>query len=111
MNDNRMDDVLKPWEQQRIVANAVTAMIEDQALIERVTGMVMFVQGVEADCAFEILCAQARRHRIQVVVMAEQMLMDFVGLSTGVGREFRVPFKNQVLTGHQCITHIAPRKR
>lgn len=70
----------------------------------------MFVCGVDAADAFEILCKQSQDYNVKLRLIAEQMLKDLLELSRVRGPARRLAFDGLLLTVHQPITHAAERQ-
>ena len=78
--ENLLDESPGLSEQQRI-SDAVQAITERRALIEQSKGMLMFVYGIDADAAFELLRRQSQNHNVKLRDLAAQILLDLVELS------------------------------
>jgi hypothetical protein len=107
--EDPIDDSLGPVEQQRIT-DAVRAIGERRALIEQTKGMLMFIYGIDADEAFEILRKQSQDHNIKLMFIAEQMLKDLVELGQRKGPARRLAFDGLMLTAHKRVTQVAARQ-
>ena len=97
-----------PWQrsdQQRIWDEA-HENIGRRALIEQTKGMLMFVYGIDADAAFEILRKQSQQHNVKLRLITEQMLKDLVELSQSKGPARRLAVDGVMLTAHQRITQV-----
>lgn len=68
--DDTGDERDRQSELQRIYDDAY-ATIERRALIEQTKGMPMFIYGIDADSAFEMLRQQSRQHEIKLRLIAE----------------------------------------
>ena len=92
------------WEQAR-------AHFEQRALIEQTKGMVMFVYGVNADEAFDLLRTQSQQHNVKLRLIAEKIRKDLVELARTKGPARRLAFDGILLSAHRRITHVAARQR
>jgi len=82
---------------------------ERRALIEQTKGMLMFVYGIGADDAFDVLRKQSQDHNVKLRLVAEQILKDLVELSKAKGPARRLAFDGLMLTAHQRIADVAAR--
>ena len=60
-----------------------------RALIEQTQGMLMFVYGIDADGAFQLLRWQSQQHNVKLRLIAEQISKDLVELSRADGQARR----------------------
>ncbi|MET0474064.1 MAG: ANTAR domain-containing protein [Mycobacterium sp.] len=97
-------------DEQRRISVAVEAIADSRALIEQTKGMLMFVYGIDADAAFDVLRWQSQQHNVKLRLIAEQILKDLVELSKTKGPARRLAFDGLMLTAHQRITHSAARQ-
>jgi hypothetical protein len=104
------DGPVESSEQQRI-SDAVQAIAESRALIEQTKGMLMFVYGIDADAAFEILRTQSQQHNVKLRLIAEQILKDLIELTLAKGPARLHAVEGLMLSAHQRITHSAARQR
>jgi hypothetical protein len=102
-------DCPESTEQQRISV-AVQAIIEQRALIDQAKGMLMFVYGIDADEAFDVLRRQSQQHNIKLRLIAEQILKDMIELSRTKSPARRHAVDDLTLTAHHRITHAAARQ-
>ena len=100
------DNALSRREEERI-SEAVDAIAASRALIEQTKGMLMFVYGIDADAAFDLLRKQSQQHNIKLRLLAEQIVQDLVELSTKSSLAGRLAIDGLLLTAHQRITHVA----
>ena len=56
--------------------SAITEVIEHRAIIEQAKGMLMFVYGIDADGAFEVLRGLSQQHNVKVRLLAERIAGD-----------------------------------
>ena len=66
---------------EKRITDAVHAITERRAVIEQAKGMLMFVYGIDADQAFDVLRLQSQEHNVKLRLVAEQILKDLVELS------------------------------
>jgi hypothetical protein len=86
--------------------------VERRALIEQAKGILMFVYGIDADEAFDILRSRSQDDNIQLRLLAEQILKDMVELGKhNKSPARRVRFDGLMLTAHQRISKAAERQR
>lgn len=109
--DEQVDDAaLGACDQQRI-SDAVVAIAESRALIDQTKGMLMFVYGIDADAAFDLLRLQSQHHNVKLRLVAEQIWVDVVELSQSKGPARRLGCDGLLLTAHQRITDVTARQR
>jgi hypothetical protein len=87
--------------------------VERRALIEQAKGILMFVYGIDADEAFDILRSRSQDDNIKLRLLAEQIVKDMVelGKQNNKGPARRVRFDGLMLTAHQRISKAAERQR
>jgi hypothetical protein len=107
--DDPGDEALGQSDQERI-ANTIRAITERRALIEQTKGMLMFVYGIDADDAFELLRWQSQQHNVKLRLISEQISKDLVELSRANGPARRHAIDGLMLTAHQRIAHVAARQ-
>jgi ANTAR domain len=107
-NDSR-EDALGVSEQER-TWDAVHAMIGQRALIEQAKGMLMFIYGINADAAFEVLRQQSQQHNVKLRLIAEQLTKDLVEVSQEGRLRGRFVFDEVLLAAHQRIADVAARQ-
>jgi hypothetical protein len=61
------------------------AITASRALIEQTKGMLMFVYGIDADAAFDVLRKQSQQHNIKLRLIAEQVLKDWASCPRRAG--------------------------
>jgi ANTAR domain len=103
------DNALDRREEERI-SQAVDAITARRALIEQTKGMLMFVYGIDADAAFDVLRKQSQQHNIKLRLIAEQIMKDLVELSTKGSLAGRLALDGLLVTAHQRIAHVAARQ-
>ncbi len=107
--EKSVDDAF--WDRERRQAwDEVHEYCGRRALIEQTKGMLMFVYGIDADEAFDVMRRQSQRHNIKLRVLAEQILKDLFELAQAKGPARRLAFDGLVLTAHQRITDVAARQ-
>ena len=107
--DDLLEDVLGESEQRRI-SDAVQAIIGQRALIEQTKGMLMFIYGIDADAAFEVLRRQSQHHNVKLRLIAAQIAKDLVELSQTT-LDDRLAVDATLLTAQQRIADVAARPR
>lgn len=107
--EEQVHGALRRGDQQRIT-DAVEAIVESRALIEQTKGMLMFVYGIDADAAFEVLRWQSQQHNVKLRLIAEQILKDLLELSESKAPARRLAFDGLLITAHQRIAHVAARQ-
>jgi hypothetical protein len=108
-HDSR-EDALSKSVQERI-SDAVQDINAQRALIEQAKGMLMFVYGIDADAAFEVLRQQSQQHNVKLRLVAEQIAEDLVELSKSKRLGGRPTFDGVLLTAHHRIASVAARQR
>ena len=104
-------DAWRETERQQIWDEARGHFNNEVALIEQTKGMLMFMYGIDADEAFDVLRRQSQDHNIKLRLIAEQILEDLVELSKSRGRPVgRTAFDGLMLTAHQRIANVAARQ-
>src|SRR4051794_35555469 len=78
--DDSREDALSEREQERI-SDAVRTIVGQRATIEQAKGMLMFVYGIDADAAFEVLRGQSQHHNVKLRLIAEQISKDLIEVS------------------------------
>jgi hypothetical protein len=104
-----VDDGLQLDEQQRIT-DAVQAIADSRSLIDQAKGMLMFIYGIDADKAFELLRWQSQQHNVKLRLIAEQITKDLVELTTSRTPAERLSADRLLLTAHQRVTRVAARQ-
>jgi hypothetical protein len=113
-HDSR-EDALSKSVQERI-SDAVQDINAQRALIEQAKGMLMFVYGIDADAAFEVLRQQSQQHNVKLRLVAEQIAEDLVELSKSKRLGGRPTFDGVLLTAasphcqRRCPTKGRPFK-
>jgi PAS domain S-box-containing protein len=81
------------------VSNALEKLTASRACIEQAKGILMFVYGIDAERAFDILTWRSQETNIKVKDLAKQLLDD-VAHHHSVREELRAEFDSLLLTGH-----------
>ncbi len=81
-----------------------------RAVIEQTKGMLMFVYGIDADEAFDLMRAQSQQHNVKLRDIAAQILQDMVQLARSKGPARRLAFDGMMLTAHRRIADVAARQ-
>jgi hypothetical protein len=71
--------------------------------------MLMFVYGIDADAAFDVLRKQSQQHNIKLRLIAEQISKDLVELFTKSRFAGRLAMDGLLLTAYPRIAHVASR--
>jgi arginine utilization protein RocB len=108
--DHLNDDSDRWQSEQQQITDTVQEILARRVLIEQAKGMIMFVYGLDADAAFEVLRKQSQDHNVKLRLVAEQVLKDLVGLSRAKGPARRLAFDGLMLTAHQRIANSADRQ-
>ena len=108
MNTEDRDDILAA-ERQRIWDEAHD-FSKRRAEIEQAKGMLMFVYGIDADDAFELLRSQSQQHNVKLRLLAEQIQKDLIELARAKGPARRLAFDGLMLTAHRRIADVAGRQ-
>ena len=98
-------------EHRREVYEAVRDIAERRAIIEQAKGMLMFIYGVDADAAFDLLRWQSQQHNVKLRLVAEQIAKDLAELARTTPLRNRITHDGILLTAHQRITDVAARQR
>jgi ANTAR domain len=102
------DEIVKN-EQQRF-NDAIQAFAESRSVIEQTKGMLMFIYGVDADEAFEMLRWQSQNHNIKLRLLAEEVMKELLELSKSEPFGRRLAADGVLLTVHQRIAEVAARQ-
>ena len=106
--DDSIDQPLGPAEEQRMT-ELLRRILERRVVIEQAKGMLMFVYGIDADEAFDVLRHQSQDHNVKLHDVAEQVIKDLRELARDKGPARRLAFDGLVVTAHQRIAHVAGR--
>lgn len=96
-------------DQQRMT-EALREINERRAVIEQAKGMVMFVYGIDADAAFDVLRTQSQNHNVKLNLVAEQIMKDLVELSRANGPVRQVALGGLIDIAQERITRSAERQ-
>lgn len=99
-----------PGRDQQSIADAVSEIAERRAVIEQTKGMLMFLYGVDADGAFDMLRSQSQQHNVKLRVIAEQIMNDLLELTDEKALHRRLDSDGVLLTAHQRVAHVAARQ-
>jgi ANTAR domain len=78
----------------------VDEIVAGRAAIEQAKGVLMFVYGIDSHHAFELLRSRARTTRVKLRLLAEQLIVDVLGLTLDERRDMPVSV-------HQPAAHRA----
>ena len=73
--------------------------------------MLMFIYGIDADAAFDLLRWQSQQHNVKLRLVAEQIAKDMAELARTTPLRNRITHDSILLTAHQRITDVAARQR
>jgi predicted butyrate kinase (DUF1464 family) len=96
-------------DRQRIT-EAAQDIAERRAVIEQAKGMMMFVYGIDADEAFDMLRAQSQDQNVKLRLIAEQIVKDVIELSRTKGPQRQLAFGGLIASAGQRITNSAGRQ-
>ena len=82
---------------------------EQRALIEQAKGMLMFVYGIDADEAFDVLREQSQQHNVKLRAVAEQVVKDLIELARAKGPVRRLALDGLMSTARRRVDDVAPR--
>jgi hypothetical protein len=85
--------------QQAQITARVAEIAESRAIIEQAKGMLMFVFGVDAEAAFQVLRWQSQHHNVKLRALAEQIARDLLAMSRRPPVD-RAAYDNVVLTAY-----------
>ena len=106
---HRADAALSAVVEEQVSAR-LEAISPHRAFIEQAKGMLIFVYGVDADGAFEMLRWQSQQHNVKLHLIAEQIVKDLAELSANQNLNQRMASDRVLLTAHQRISHVAARQ-
>jgi hypothetical protein len=89
------------------MSDAISAIAERRAVIEQTKGMLMFLYGVDADAAFEMLRSQSQQHNVKLRLIAEQIMKDLVQLGGTGTPPSRTSSDGVIARAHQQIARVA----
>jgi hypothetical protein len=78
----------------------VAEVVENRAVIEQAKGMLMFVYGMDADAAFELLRLRSQHGNVKLRLLAEQIVSDLTTASRQHPPGDRRTYDNLVRTAH-----------
>lgn len=100
---------LSAEEQERLTVE-LQAVTERRAIIEQAKGMLMFVYGIDADEAFQVLRKQSQDHNVRLILVAEQVVKDLVELSRTKGPVRQLALGGLIEAAAERIAHSAERQ-
>lgn len=71
--------------------------------------MIMFLYGIDADGAFNLLRSQSQQHNIKLRLIAEQITNDLHDLANANQQGQRLTLDRLILTAHHRIANVAAR--
>jgi hypothetical protein len=93
-----------------VESDAAYEFSANRAIIEQAKGMLMFVYGIDADAAFEILREQSQQHNVKLRLIAMQVSKDLVQLSRTSSPLRRMEHDLLLRSAHQRIADAAVRQ-
>ncbi len=93
------------------IYEAVREIAEQRAIIEQAKGMLMFIYGIDADAAFDLLRWQSQQHNVKLRLIAEQIATDMAELARKTPLQNRLSHDSVLVTAHQRIANVAARQR
>ena len=99
----------RPTEQQQIT-DRVNYITEHRSVIDQAKGMIMLLYGIRSDEAFEMLRQQSQQHNVKLVLLAEQIVDDLIGLSRSSTSLDRLDAHGLLVTAHERIAAVAARQ-
>ena len=103
------DAALSTEEQERLTLE-LHEVTERRAIIEQAKGMLMFVCGIDADEAFQVLRKQSQGHNVKLILVAEQVTKDLVELSRTKGPIRQLALGGLIEAAAKRIAHSAERQ-
>jgi hypothetical protein len=97
---------LSATDQDRVTAE-LDAILGRRAVIEQTKGMLMFVYGIDADAAFELMRAQSQNHNVKLRNVASRISERLLKLSAATDVAGQIPFDAVRLVADDCIAHAA----
>ena len=82
---------LSATDQDRVTAE-LDAILGRRAVIEQTKGMLMFVYGIDADAAFELMRAQSQNHNVKLRNVASRISERLLKLSAATDVAGQLPF-------------------
>jgi hypothetical protein len=83
---------------------AVAEVIEHRAVIEQAKGMLMFVYGIDADGAFDLLRRLSQQHNVKLRLLAERIARDLTAAAQQRPPVNRQAFNELILTAPARVT-------
>jgi len=83
---------------------------ERRAITEQAKGMLMFVYGVDADEAFDVLRSQSQTHNVKLSLLADQVVKDLVELARANGPGRRPGIDHVIVAARNRVANVAARQ-
>ncbi|GAB7068495.1 ANTAR domain-containing protein [Mycolicibacterium hodleri] len=83
---------------------------ERRATTEQAKGMLMFVYGIDADQAFDVLRSQSQENNVKLSLLAEQVVKDLVELARANEPGRRPGIDRVIVAARSRITNVAARQ-
>jgi hypothetical protein len=85
----------------------VDEIVANRAAIEQAKGVLMSVYGIDSHDAFELLRSRARTTQVKLRLLAEQLIVDVLGLTLDERRDMASACTNLLLTAHKRVRRDA----
>jgi hypothetical protein len=96
--------------QDAALSARLATIVDSRSVIEQVKGMLMFIYGVDADAAFEILRTRSQRHNVKLRSVAEQLSRELVELTKSNTSLERLKSDGVLMAAHRRIANSAPHR-
>jgi len=84
--------------------------VERRAITEQAKGMLMFVYGIDAGDAFDVLRSQSQTHNVKLSLLAEQVVKDLVELARANEPGRRPGIDRVIVAARNRVTNMAARQ-
>jgi hypothetical protein len=85
----------------------VDEIVANRAAIEQAKGVLMSVYGIDSHDAFELLRSRARTTQVKLRLLAEQLIVDVLGLTLDERCDMASACTNLLLTAHKRVRRDA----
>ncbi|OHU46022.1 hypothetical protein BKG82_28720 [Mycobacteroides chelonae] len=86
-----------------LIAERLTGITEQRAVIEQAKGMLMLIHDIDADQAFELLKWRSQDTNTKLRPLAEQLVAEFRQLSGNALLPSKEVFERRLMTIHQRV--------
>jgi hypothetical protein len=83
----------------------VDEIVANRAAIEQAKGVLMFAHGIDSHHAFELLRSRSRTTQVKLRLLAEQLIIDVLGLTLDERRDMPSACTDLLLTAHKRVCH------